>query len=286
MLILNAVVNGILYGGVLAVLAFGLNLMFGVLEVVHFFYGQAVMVGLYVVYALVMWGGLPPFPACLIAVVFVTLLNVLSHLTVVRPLLKAPMLNQFLAMASVMIILENACLIIFGAGYKGIPINLPVINIGELYLRTSNLIAFLGSLIALGSLYLLLRKTYIGLAMQAVAQDREAAKLMSINPEVIYFVTMVVGGALAGIAAVFFVPIYAVHPHFGGSFTLAAFVTVVLGGMGNLFGGFLAAFIIGLVTMLVSALSSAELGEMAGLFIFVAVILIRPQGIMGQRSGI
>lgn len=286
MLILSSVINGILYGGVLAVLAFGLNLMFGVVEIVHFFYGQLVMVGLYVVYVLAVWCHLPLPLACLIGIAAVMLLNVLSHLTVVQPLLKAPLLNQFLALASIMIILENACLVIFGAGYKGVPVNLPVLNIGDLYIRTSNLIAFVGSLITLGLLYLFLKKTYLGLAIHAVAQDREAAKLMTINPKAIYIVTMLTGGALAGVAACFFVPIFAVHPHFGGSFTLAAFVTVVLGGMGNLLGGFIGAFIIGVVTMLVSTLASSEVGEIAGLLIFVVVILIRPQGIMGQRSGI
>lgn len=286
MLILSSVINGILYGGVLAVLAYGLNLMFGVVEIVHFFYGQCVMVGLYIIYVLAVWCHLPLIPACLIGIVAVVLLNVLSQVTVIQPLLKAPLLNQFLALASVMIILENSCLVIFGAGYKGVPVNLPVLHVGELYIRTSNLIAFLGSLITLGLLYLFLKRTYLGLAIHAVAQDKEAARLMTINPKFIYIVTMVTGGILAGIAASLFVPIFAVHPHFGGSFTLTAFVTVVLGGMGNLLGGFIGAFIIGVVTMLVSTLTSSEVGEIAALLIFVVVILIRPQGILGHRSGI
>jgi branched-chain amino acid transport system permease protein len=286
MLILSSVINGILYGGVLAVLAFGLNLMFGVVEIVHFFYGQCVMVGLYVIYVLVVWLHVPLLLSCLIGIAAVALLNVLTHLMVVQPLLKSPLINQFLALASVMIILENACLIIWGAGYKGIPINLPVLNIGELFIRTSNLIAFLGSLTTLGLLYLFLNKTYLGLAIHAVAQDKEAAKLMAINPKMIYVATMSMGGILAGIAASFFVPIFAVHPHFGGGFTLTAFVTVVLGGMGNLLGGFIGAFIIGVVTMLFSTLASSEVGEIAAYVIFLVVILIRPQGILGSRSGI
>jgi branched-chain amino acid transport system permease protein len=176
--------------------------------------------------------------------------------------------------------------VIFGAGYKGIPVVLPVLHVGELYLKTSTLIAFLGSLVTLGLLYLFLNKTYLGLAIRAVAQDREVAKLMSINPKVIYIITMVIGGILAGIAASFFAGIFAVHPNFGGSFTLTAFVIVVLGGMGNLFGGFISAFIIGVVTMLVSVLVNSEVGEIASLLIFLVVILIRPEGIMGLRRGI
>ena len=286
MLILSSIINGILYGGVLAILAYGLNLMFGVVEIVHFFYGQCVMVGIYVVYVFAVWLHVPLLLSCLIGIAAVILLNLLAHVVVVQPLLKSPPLNQFLALAGVMIIIENACLVIWGAGYKGIPINLPVLNIGDLYIRTSNLIAFLGSLATLGFLFVFLKRTYIGLAIHAVAQDREAARLMAISPKMIYAVTMVMGGMLAGITASFFVPIFAVHPHFGGSFTITAFVIVVLGGMGNLLGGFIGAFIIGVVTMVVSTLTSSEVGEISAYLIFLAVILIRPQGIMGSRSGI
>jgi len=286
MLILNSLINGVLYGGVLAVLAFGLNLVFGVVEIVHFFYGQCVMVGLYVIYVLFVWLHFPLLLSCVLGIALVALLNLLAHLAVVRPLLKSPLINQFLALASVMIVLENACLVIWGAGYKGIPVNLPVLNIGELFIRTSNLIAFAGSLMTLGLLYLFLNRTYLGLAIHAVAQDKEAARLMAINPNLVYIATMLMGGTLAGIAASFFVPIFAVHPHFGGGFTLTAFVTVVLGGMGSLLGGVLGAFIIGIVTTLVSTLASSEVGEMAAYVIFLAIILIRPQGILGRRGGI
>jgi branched-chain amino acid transport system permease protein len=286
MLIFSAIVNGILYGGVLAILAYGLNLVFGVVEIVHFFYGQCLMVGLYVIYVCAVWLHIPLILSCLIGVAAVMILNVLAHTSVIQRLLGAPLLNQFLALASVMIILENAALVTFGAGYKGIPVNLPVLHIGELYIRASNLIAFLGSLITLGLLHLFLNKTYWGLAIHAVAQDREAARLMGINPGIIYIITLATGGILAGIAASFFVPIYSVHPHFGGSFTLAAFVVVVLGGMGNLLGGFISAFIIGVVTMLVATLTISEAGEIAALCIFLVVIMIRPQGVLGRKVGI
>lgn len=282
MLILSAIVNGILYGGTLAVLAVGLNLMFGVLKVIHFFYGQLVMVGLYLIWAFTVWCQIPLIISCLLAIAAVLALNVLAHLAVVRPLLKAPLINQFLALAGIMVILENLCLAVFGATYKGIPISLPVLHIGELYLTTSNLLAFLGSLIIVGLIYLFLNKTYPGLAIRAVSQDKEAAGFMGIDPKVTYLVTMALGGALAGIVAALFVPIYAVHPHFGGSFTVISFVIVVLGGMGSLPGGLLAAFIIGVVTSVVSTLVSPEVGAIAVYLIFLTVILVRPQGLLGK----
>ena len=144
MYILNAVINGIFFGGSLALLAYGLNLCFGVLNIIHFFYGQTVMVGLYIIFTLTVWLHIPLIVSCLVAVAVIAALHIVVHLGVVQPLLKAPLLNQFLALASIMIILENSAMGIWGATYRGVPISLPVLSIGELYIRTSNLIAFLG----------------------------------------------------------------------------------------------------------------------------------------------
>ena len=281
--ILSAIINGIFFGGSLALLAYGLNLCFGVLNIIHFFYGQTVMVGLYIVFTLTVWLHIPLIVSCLVAVAVIAALHIVVHLGVVQPLLKAPLLNQFLALASIMIILENSAMGIWGATYRGVPISLPVLSIGELYIRTSNLIAFLGCLVVVGLLYLFLNKTYTGLAIRATAQDTEMASLMGMNPRRVYLITLALVGVLAGVVAAFFVPIYAVHPHWGGNFTLMAFVIVVLGGLGSLAGGLLAAFIIGVVMMVASFLTIPEGGPIAAYLIFLVVILLRPQGLLGAR---
>lgn len=281
--ILNAIINGIFFGGSLALLAYGLNLCFGVLNIIHFFYGQTVMVGLYIVFTLTVWLHIPLIVSCLVAVAVIAALHIVVHLGVVQPLLKAPLINQFLALASIMIILENGAMGIWGATYRGVPISLPVLSIGELYIRTSNLIAFLGCLVVVGLLYLFLNKTYTGLAIRATAQDTEMASLMGMNPRRVYLITLALVGVLAGVVAAFFVPIYAVHPHWGGTFTLMAFVIVVLGGLGSLAGGLLAAFIIGVVMMVASFLTIPEGGPIAAYLIFLVVILLRPQGLLGAR---
>ena len=284
MVLLNAIVSGILFGGSLALLAYGLNLCFGVVQVIHFFYGQCVMLGLYIIYSATVLWHIPLIVSCLIAVAAIIILNVVVQLAVVQPLLKAPMINQFLALASIMTILENSAMGIWGATYKGVPISLPVLTIGEIYIRTSNLIAFVGCLIVVGLLHLFLNKTYTGLAIRATAQDKEMASLTGMNPRIVYVITLALVGALAGVVAAFFVPIYPVHPHFGGPFTVMAFVIVILGGMGNLAGGFLAAFIIGVVTMVVSFLTIPEGGPIAVYLIFLVVIVFRPQGLLGVRE--
>lgn len=282
--ILNAAVNGILLGGVLALLAFGLNLIFGVVKIIHMAYGQFVMLGLYLIYVLTMQLHLPLVLSAFIAVFAMAILGLLTQLLIIGPLLESPRLNQLLALAGLIIVLENLAMVIWGADYRAIPLYLPILNIGDFYIRASCLFAFLGALMTLGLLYLFLNKTYVGLAIRATAQDTEIVKLMGVNSRLVYFITLAAGGALTGIVAAFFTPIYTVHPHFGSTFTIMAFIIVVLGGMGNLLGGFIAAFIIGVVTSVSAVLTTTEVADIIALLIFILVMLVRPQGLLGTRG--
>lgn len=279
--LLNALINGILLGGVFALLALGLNLIFGVVKIIHLAYGQFVMMGFYIIYMFYEQLGLPIFLAIFLAIVVMGLVGFLTQFVVIRPLLTALRLNQLLALASLIVVFENFALFVWGADYRGIPFDLPVIEISNIFIRASSFIAFIGALVVMGLLYLFLNKTYLGLAIRAVAQDTEVAKLMGINPKMVYYVTMTLGGILTAIVAAFFVPIYTVHPHFGSAFTLTAFIIVVLGGMGNLLGGFIGAFLIGIITSVAAAFTSTEFAEIVVLVIFILVMLIRPQGILG-----
>jgi branched-chain amino acid transport system permease protein len=284
-LLLNAAINGLLLGGVLALLAFGMNLIFGVVKIIHMAYGQCVMLGLYFIYTLVSHLGLPILLACLLTLPLMGIIGVGLQMLVINPLLraKANPLTQLLALAGLTIVIENLAQVIWGADLRGINVQLPLISLGNVFLRTSNLIAFFGALFTLWGLYLFMNRTYMGLAIRSIAQDVDSSRLMGIDPQAIYYVTMAAGGILTGLIAAFFSPIYAVHPHFGGSFTMMAFIIVVLGGMGNLLGGFIGAFVIGVVTSLSAALTSTEIADIVALVIFIAVILIRPQGLLGIR---
>ncbi|MBW1971647.1 MAG: branched-chain amino acid ABC transporter permease [Deltaproteobacteria bacterium] len=283
-LIINAIINGILLGGVYALLAIGLNLLFGVLKLIHLAYGQFVMIGLYILYVLVVNAGLPFWAAAIITIIVTGILGIIVHILIVQPLLDAPRLNQLLALAGLIIVFENLSMVIWGADYRNIQMSLPVVAVGGFYIRMSYLIAFIGGLITLGLLYLFLYKTYLGLSIRAISQDLEGVELMGVNPKVNFYVTMAAGGILTGIVAVFFAPIYAVHPHFGSSFTILAFIIVVLGGMGNLLGGFISAFIMGVVTSVAAFLTTSEIADIIAMLIFIGVMLVRPQGIMGIRE--
>lgn len=281
---LMAFINGILLGGVLALLAFGLNLIFGVVKIIHMAYGQFVMLGFYFIYYFYTSWHLPLPAAMAAGVVVMGLLGVLVQILIINPLLNAPRLNQLLALASLIIVLENLAQIVWGADYRGIPITMPIIQFGDIFIRSSYLLAFFGAIVSLGILYLFLHKTYLGLGIRSVAQDVDMAKGMGINPGIIYYITLAAGGALTGVVAAFFIPIYTVHPHFGASFTLMAFVIVVFGGMGNLMGGFISSFIIGVVTSITAVLTSTEVADIAALVLFILMMMVRPQGILGAKA--
>lgn len=282
-LILNGLANGILYGGGLALLAVGMNLIFGVLNVIHLAYGQCVMVALYAVYVFAVLLHIPIFISCLLAVAVSALLALLIHVSVVKPLLKAPLINQLLALAGVIIVLENLILATFGSDYVGLQISFPVFSIADIFVKVSSLIPFFVGIITLILIWMFLTRTYTGLAIKAVVQDREMADLVGVKTDRIYLLTFVIGGVLAGIVAACFAPIYTVHPHFGAGFTLTAFVIVVLGGLGNLVGGSVAAFLIGIVSQVAGVIFSSEIGEILVYTIFILFILFRPQGLLGVK---
>jgi len=283
-LIMNALVNGILLGGVLALLAFGMNLIFGVVKVIHMAYGQSVMLGMYAVYTLSGIYNLPLLVSAAAAIVIMAVFGALLQVVVIQRLLQANRLNQLLALAGLIIVFENFAQVVWGADLRGIQVFMPVLSVGNVFIKTSNLVAFVGALVVLGLLHFFLQRTYLGLAIRAIAQDLPGAWLMGISPRTIYLVTLAVGGGLTGVIAAFFSPIYSVHPHFGGSFTMMAFIIVVLGGMGNLLGGFIGAFIIGIVTSLAAVLTSTEIAEIIALVIFIGVVLVRPQGLLGVKQ--
>jgi branched-chain amino acid transport system permease protein len=239
---------------------------------------------MYIIFLLMTSYKMNIFIASLISCIILGLLGILLQMIVINPLLKSPRLNQLLALAGLIIIFENMAMVLWGADYRGIKLFLPVIHFGSLFVRTSYLVAFIGAIITLLGLHLFLNKTYVGIAIRATAQDLDSTQLMGINPKWVYLITQATGGILSGIVASFFMPIYTVHPHFGSAFTLMAFIIVILGGMGNFLGGFISAFIIGVVTSISAVLTSTEIADSIALIIFILIMLVRPQGLLGIRE--
>jgi branched-chain amino acid transport system permease protein len=280
--LLEAVVDGLLLGGVLALLALGLNLIFGVIDVVWICYVELVMCGMYAVYWLNAYFGVPFLLACLAAIVLVAVLGLLVHRLIIEPVLSFAPINQLLATGGLLFFLQSFATLLFGTDFRNVGIHLAPIELGEIDVSKARLLAFVIALLGAAGLYVFLKRTYLGTAIRAIAEDREVMGLMGVDPRRIYFITSGIGGGLAGLAASLLVLQYDVHPFIGNSFGPITFMICVLGGLGNMIGGFAAAFIMSQIIAVGGYYFSIEFSYVLAFLLFIVMIFVRPQGIFGR----
>jgi branched-chain amino acid transport system permease protein len=281
--LLEAVINGLLLGGILALLALGLNLIFGVIDVVWICYAEMIMIGMYSVYYLHNVYGWPLWLAFVAAVALVAVMGVVLHQFVIRPVLAAEPINQLLVTGGVLFLLQAAATLVFGVEFRNIGVKLPQLQLGEMYFSFARLVAFLVALAGMIAIYLLLKRTYVGIAIRAISQDRAIMPLMGVNPDRIFLVTSALGGGLAGLAACLLVLQYDIHPAIGLSFGPITFLVCVLGGLGNMVGGFIAAFIFAQFISVGGFFLHSEWGYVLAFLFFIAAMFWRPQGILGGK---
>ena len=282
--LLEAVVNGILLGGVLALMALGLNLIFGVIDVVWICYAELIMIGMYGLYYAYAVFGLPMWIASPMCIALVAVLGLLLHYIVIRPLLDAAPINQLLATGGVLFFLQSFATVAFGIDFRNLGIRLPVLAIGDMHFSYARLLAFLVAIAGMVTIYLFMTRTYIGTAIRAIAQDRQIMVLMGVDSQRLYLVTSALGGALAGLAACLLVLQYDVHPFVGLSFGPITFMIVVLGGLGNFIGGFVASFVFAEIISLGGLYSDLEWGYVLAFAFFILMMFARPQGLLTRRS--
>jgi branched-chain amino acid transport system permease protein len=280
--LLEAVLNGVLLGGVLALLALGLNLIFGVIDVVWICYAELMMCGMYAMYWLYAFYGVPFIAAAVVAILVVALLGVVLHYLIIEPVLGSAPINQLLATGGLLFFLQSFATLLFGTDFRNIGIRLPLIELGDIDLSFARLLAFIVALVGAGGLYLFLTRSFLGTAIRAIAQDREVMGLMGVDARRVYFLTSAIGGGLAGLAACLLVLQYDVHPFIGNSFGPITFMICVLGGLGNMLGGFAAAFIMSQIISIGGYYFSIEFSYVLAFLLFIVMIFVRPQGIFGR----
>ena len=241
--LLEAVLNGVLLGGLLALLSLGLNLIFGVIDVVWICYAELVMLGMYGIWWLHTQQGLPLVAAMAISISLVAACGVLLHHYVVSPVLNAEPINQLLVTGGVLFFLQAFATVLFGVEFRNVGFRMPSVNLGEMSFSGARLLAFGVAVAAIGGTWWFLRNTYVGTAIRAISQDRGVMPLMGVNARQIYVLTSALGGGFAGLAACLLVLQYDVHPAIGLTFGPLTFLICVLGGLGNLIGGLVAAFV-------------------------------------------
>jgi branched-chain amino acid transport system permease protein len=279
--LLEAVINGLLLGGVLALLALGLNLIFGVVDVVWIAYADLVMCGMYTVYWLHAYGW-PLWAASLVAIVGVAVLGLLVHVLIIAPVLRAAPINQLLATGGLLFFLQSFTTLLFGTDFRNIGVRLPIIEMGDIFISFARLLAFGFALVGAVALYVFLKRTYLGVAIRAISQDREIMGLMGVDQRRIYLVTSMIGGGLAGLGGCLLVLQYDVHPFLGNTFGPLIFMICVLGGLGNMIGGFVASFIISQIISIGGYYYSSEWAYVLAFTLFIVLMFIRPRGILAR----
>jgi len=281
---LEAVLNGVLLAGLLALLALGLNLIFGVIDVVWICYAELVMVGMYGIFYGHNTLGLPLLLACALAILLVAACGAILHFLIISPVLDSAPINQLLVTGGVLFFLQAAATMAFGIDFRNLGIRLGSINVADMSFSWSRIWTFGVALVAMLVLWQFLRRTYIGTAIRAISQDRQVMPLMGVDSKKVYLVTSAIGGGLAGLAASLMVLQYDIYPQIGLQFGPLIFMICVLGGLGSMIGGFVAAFIIAQFIAIGGSCFATEWGYAIAFLFFMVMMFLRPQGLFGGKT--
>ena len=289
-ILLSALLNGLTTGAVYALIALGLTLIYGVLHIINFAHGASLMMALYGVYALKERWGIDPYVALPIMVPAMFVLGYAMQRIVINRASHGKDENILLVTLGLSIVMENFALLFFKSDTRTIETayTLTTVAIGpesaQVMVSLPKLVAFAGALVVSALLIVILQRTDLGRAIRAVAKEKQGARLMGIDVEHVYAMCFGLGLACLGAAACFLLPAYYVNPQVGNGFVLVAFTVVVLGGMGSFAGALLGGLLIGVVESFGGLFLGESLGQVGIFVIFIAVLLLRPQGLFGAKA--
>ncbi len=280
----QVLINGILLGGIYALVSLGLTLIFGVMRIINFAHGQFLMLAMYATYWLFQLYGVDPYVSILIVVPLMLVIGMGAYRIIIHPIIDASEMTHVFATLGLNLALQGIALFFWQGDFRGIRTgySTSVVHWGALYINIPRLFIFLFAIATILALFLFLKKTYTGKAIRASAQKRIAAQLMGVNLSKIYMIAFGIGIAIVGLTGAVLMPIYEVFPSVGSLFALVAFVVVVLGGLGNLGGALVGGIVIGVVESVSGVFIAPALKEGVYFIIFVIILLLRPTGIFGK----
>lgn len=271
-------------GSIYALIAMGVAMIYGVMNVPDFALGAKAMLGGYVAFLLTASLHQNYGVALIGSIVVLAVLGVGVERWIFRPLAGAPPINGFISSFGLLLIFENFALLVFGSSYRRIlsPFDSQVVNIFGASLTMQRLLVVLVAITVMVGLHLFIRFTTLGTAIRAVAQNRRGALLCGIHTERIAGVTMAIGSALAGVAGALIGPISMVYPSMGETLIVKAFVITILGGMGSIIGAIVGGYILGLIEALGAMYISVDYKDAFAFALLVIVLTMRPQGLFGK----
>jgi branched-chain amino acid transport system permease protein len=284
MLLLQVIVGGLLLGAIYALFSSGLTLIWGMMNFINFAHGEFVMLGMYVALLVVVWFGGGPSVFGFASAFALFVLGVVIYASLIRYVLRGPMLSQILSTFGLALLLRYTVFFIFSANFVSLPQTSlsGTVNVGGILMPVPQLVAGVVAIILTVGLHLLLTRTTVGSKLLAVSEDRNAAMLMGIRPDRMQALAWGLSAGAAGIAGALMATAYPWSPSVGETFGLTAFVVVALGGFGSVPGALYAGLIIGLIQALSAFWFGPIYKDIVVYALFVVLLWLRPQGLMGK----
>jgi branched-chain amino acid transport system permease protein len=284
-IVAQAVINGLLIGGIYALVSIGVTLIFGVIKIVNFAQGEFVMIGMYISFFLATQFGIDPIVSLIVSMPVLFVVGVLIQHFLIRRVLGLNDLPQIFLTFALSLLILNLALMLLTANYRTVHTwySDEALHVGGLYIPVAKLIAFVLAMVLSGLLWVFLHATDLGKAMRAAAQKPEVAMLMGINPNRVFCVALGIALALAGAAGSLLMPFYPAYPMVGQVFVLMAFVAVVLGTLGNVVGALVASLMMGVAESLGIQFVGADSGLIVVFMMLLLTLAVRPTGLAGGR---
>jgi branched-chain amino acid transport system permease protein len=281
-LIAQALAIGLLTGILYVLVALGLTLIYGILHIVNFAHGEIYMLGamgvfyLYVVFQLPFW----------VTLAAILLLALAAGLVVERAVfrsLRGQWLQLVVASVGLSLIIQSLAWVAFGIQEKNVPSTFTgVVSLGGIRLPTERLVAAAVGVVLVAALYLLVYRTKVGLAMRAIEEDEETARMLGIDADRVAALACAIGFALAALAGAFVAPIYSLNPGMGLEAILMSFLIIIVGGLGSITGTILAGLLVGVIQSVGAVLFGAEAAYGLVFVVMIVVLVVRPSGLLGR----
>ncbi len=283
-ILLQTLLSGVLIGLVYALVAVGLTLIFGVMDIVNFAHGEFLMLGMYASFWLFALYALDPIFTLPFTALLLFALGAAVYQTVIRRIIHASMLAQIFSTFGLMVLFRGLAQFLWKPDFRSVENSLVsgTVTLGALQFGLPQIVAGAGAIGATLFIWWFLNRTRVGAALEATAADREAAQLMGIPTQRMFTLAWGIGAACAGVAGALLSTFYPVFPEVGANFVLIAFVVVALGGFGSVTGAFFAGIIVGVVEVVGGFLIGPQLKLALVLFLYLLVVLLRPQGLLGR----
>lgn len=283
-LLAQLLLSGLGMGFIFALIAIGLTLIYGVMNVINFAHGEFLMLGMYATFLAYVTFGLDPLLTLPVVTLGMFAFGVLVYHLLVRRVLRSTMYAQIFATFGLMVFMQAGAQFVMGADYYAVQDSLlsGVVVLAGITLPVPQLAAVAGALSATLLLYVLVFRTGTGRSLRAAAQDRQAAQTVGVDVDRMYALAWGVGAACVGIAASLLSNFYYVYPRVGALFVLVAYVAVALGGFGSIAGALVAGIAIGILQMIAGFFISSQLKFVPVYLLYLVVVLVRPRGLLGR----